>query len=344
MNVEIINVGTELLLGEIVNTNAAVILKMCRDLGFNVYYQCVVGDNPKRLYDCIDMAFRRGADCVMTTGGLGPTTDDLTKDISAQYLGLELVYNEVEALKVKEKCEFITGSTNLPDNNYHQAYFPKDAYILENKMGTANGCVMCKDGYMIINLPGPPKELAYVLEYSLKPYLLRYQTDTLFTHDYNTMFISESQLDELLADLINEQDDLSIALYAGDETVRIRLGVKAKDRIDAMDRMQKVQKEIEERLGDYIVKDDLKEAFSSLNCTIGFKGDILRVEPYFVMSDDPDIVVDVKVRREELGEVVEIMINDEQLLIPCFGCASDFYHKIEARFIARLYKYVMNHL
>ena len=93
MNVEIINVGTELLLGEIVNTNATYIQKMCKDLGFNVYYQTTVGDNHDRFKECLDVAFKRGANCVITTGGLGPTQDDLTKELSAEYLGLELLYN-----------------------------------------------------------------------------------------------------------------------------------------------------------------------------------------------------------------------------------------------------------
>ena len=114
MNVEIINVGTELLLGEIVNTNATLLQKVCRDLGFDVYYQSVVGDNPKRLYECLKLAFERGADCVMTTGGLGPTTDDLTKELSAQYLGLEMVYHEEEAKKVDLKCRYCTGVKEHP--------------------------------------------------------------------------------------------------------------------------------------------------------------------------------------------------------------------------------------
>ena len=103
MNVEIINVGTELLLGEIVNTNATYIQKMCKDLGFNVYYQTTVGDNHDRFKECLDVAFKRGANCVITTGGLGPTQDDLTKELSAEYLGLELLYNEEEAKKVERK-------------------------------------------------------------------------------------------------------------------------------------------------------------------------------------------------------------------------------------------------
>ncbi len=127
MNVEIINVGTELLLGEIVNTNATLLQKMCKDLGFNVYFQTVVGDNPERLYDCLKLAFDRGADCVMTTGGLGPTSDDLTKELSAQYLDLDMVYNEMEAKKVEEKCKYCSSSSTISSNNFKQAYYPADA-------------------------------------------------------------------------------------------------------------------------------------------------------------------------------------------------------------------------
>ena len=108
MNVEIINVGTELLLGEIINTNATYLQKMCKELGFNVFFQTVVGDNPQRFLDCLDIAFNRGCDCVITTGGLGPTEDDLTKELSAKYLGLEMIYNEDEAKKVNDKCCFVT--------------------------------------------------------------------------------------------------------------------------------------------------------------------------------------------------------------------------------------------
>ena len=138
MNVEVINVGTELLLGEIINTEAPVLFKMCKELGFDIYHQTTVGDNPHRLLECLDIAFKRGADCVITTAGLGPTQDDLTKELSAEYLGLELVYNEEEARKVDEKCRFVTGLDVVSDNNFKQPYFPENAYILDNDVGTAN--------------------------------------------------------------------------------------------------------------------------------------------------------------------------------------------------------------
>ena len=152
MNVEIINVGTELLLGEIINTNATYLQKMCKELGFNVFFQTVVGDNSQRFLDCLEIAFNRGCDCVITTGGLGPTEDDLTKELSAKYLGLEMIFNEAEAKKVNDKCCFVSQLDQVTDNNFKQAYFPKDCYVLDNPIGTANGCVMSKDKKMIVNL------------------------------------------------------------------------------------------------------------------------------------------------------------------------------------------------
>ncbi|MEG0277011.1 MAG: molybdopterin-binding protein [Coprobacillus sp.] len=345
MNVEIINVGTELLLGEIVNTNATYLQKVCKDLGFNIYFQTVVGDNPERLYDCFQLAFQRGADCVITTGGLGPTTDDLTKELSAQYLGLEMVYNEAEALKVDHKCRYCTGQNIVPQNNFKQAYYPQDAYILENDMGTANGCVMKKKEKMIINLPGPPKEMTYVVENSLLPYLSKYKQDTIYTYEYTTMFIGESKLEETLRDLIDQQDQVSIALYAGEETVRLRLATKALNQDDADHKMATLKTQIETRIDQYIVKEkDLKEALLKIMVPISIeykndfyiKDDFLK--PYF--STSPQLKIIVETRQEQLGEVVVFHLNDYVFEVPTFVKASYSYSKIEARFVAQLYKYM----
>ena len=138
--------------------------------------------------------------------------------------------------------------TRIPDNNFKQAYYPRDAYILENDMGTANGCAMSDGQRMIINLPGPPKELQYVVEHSLIPYLTKWKQDTIYTYEYLTMFIGESKIDEMLRDLIEGQKDVSIALYAGEETVRIRLAVKASSQEVADALMKDVKMEIEHRM------------------------------------------------------------------------------------------------
>lgn len=350
MNVEIINVGTELLLGEIVNTNATVLQKVCRDLGFNVYYQTVVGDNFKRLYECLELAFQRGADCVMTTGGLGPTSDDLTKELSAQYLGLQMVYHHQEAQKIYKKCCFIMDVNEIPENNLKQAYFPEDAYILDNLMGTANGCIMKNDEKMIINLPGPPKELQHVLEYSLLPYLQKFKQDTIYTYEYTTMFIGESRLDEVLRDLIDHQQDVSIALYAGEQTVRVRLAVKTQSLEQADVMMHPIKKEIEKRIGKYILwQNDLKTALLTLGKTIYFQ-----FQSDFVIKDhgldqiislNPDVMISVDIEKKELGEVVTFTFNDDySFRVPTFMKAKYSYQKVEARFIAQLYDYMLNRL
>jgi len=348
MNVEIINVGTELLLGEIVNTNATVLQKMCKDLGFNVYFQTVVGDNSERLNDCLKLAFERGADCVITTGGLGPTTDDLTKELSAQYLGLDMVYCEEEAKKIEKKCCYIIGQKAIPENNFKQAYYPKNAYILENDIGTANGCVMCNNEKMIINLPGPPKELNYVLEHSLIPYLLKYRCETIYTYEYITMFIGESQLDEVLRDLIDHQNNVSIALYAGEETVRVRLAVKTSSQYKADKMMKNVKTEIEKRIGKYIIfEKNLKEALIkhmvpiSLEYQNDFRLNDDFLKPY--LSDCPQIRIIVETKQEDLGEIVIFHLNDFVFEVPTFVKADYSYGKIEARFIAQLYRYIMSY-
>lgn len=347
MNVEVINVGTELLLGEIVNTNATYLQKICKDLGFNIYFQTVVGDNPDRLYDCFQLAFERGANCVITTGGLGPTTDDLTKELSAKYLGLEMEYNEQEALKVEKKCQYCTGIDIVPQNNFKQAYYPKDAYILENNMGTANGCVMKKKEKMIINLPGPPKELTYVVEHSLLPYLSQYKQDTIYTYEYITMFIGESKLEETLRDIIDKQEDVSIALYAGEETVRVRLATKALSQDDADKKMALLKKQIEDRINQYIIKEkDLKEALLKIMVPISieYKSDFYIkdefLKPYF--STLPDVKITISSRQEKLGEVIIFNFNDYQFEVPTFVNASYSYGRVEARFVAQLYKYLKN--
>lgn len=349
MNVEIINVGTELLLGEIVNTNATYLQKMCRDLGFNVFHQSVVGDNPDRLYECFQIAFSRGADCVITTGGLGPTTDDLTKELSAQFLGLEMDYNEQEAKKVNDKCCFVSGSNNIPQNNFKQAYFPKDCYILENEVGTANGCVMKKNERMIINLPGPPKEMKYVVDHELKPYLMKYKKDTIYTYEYLTMFIGESKLQEVLDDLIKLQNDVSIALYAGEETVRVRLAVKASSQKEADEKMIKAKKEIEARILPFIIKEkDLKEALMKIMIPyrIEYDGDF-RLRYDFLdgkfYQADASFMIKITTIEERLGERLIINIADKEIFeIPLLKKAEYSYAKAQSRIIAGIYKYLRN--
>lgn len=350
MNVEIINVGTELLLGEIVNTNATYIQKMCKELGFNVYYQTTVGDNHERFKECLDIAFKRGANCVITTGGLGPTQDDLTKELSAEYLGLELIYNEIEAKKVEDKCRFVTGWGDIPDNNFKQAFFPKDCFILENEVGTANGCVMTKDEKMIVNLPGPPKEMTYVVDHVLKDYLSQFKQDIIYTYEILTMGIGESRVDEVLADLIDHQDEVSIALYASEETVRVRLGCKASDQEIADAKMAKLKTEIESILKDYIINEkNLKDALAKIMPTYFtiYNCDNFKLRDGFRLgtNNTKDIFgLCVDCREHILGSIIVITMEyqerKETFEVPLLKDPTLSYSKLESKIIERVYKFL----
>lgn len=350
MIVEIINVGTELLLGEIVNTNATYIQKMCKELGFYVYHQSVVGDNPERFKECLDIAFMRGADCVITTGGLGPTPDDLTKELSASYLGLELVYMEEEAKKVNDKCVFVTGWDTIPKNNFKQAWFPLGSHILENDVGTANACVMTNNEKMIINLPGPPKELQYVVEYSLKQYLEPYRKERIYTEEYILMGIGESRVAEVLKDIIEQQDKISIALYASEESVRIRLGCTASREAEAQQQMKKTKMIIDQKVGKYRIQTNLQAAVYEIMPPYHF-----RYTTSFTMRDSfllgkhisydaSAMEIQIHNRSHRLGEIVEVTLvyqgRETFFAVPLLKQAELSFPKLEARIMQNVYTFL----
>ncbi len=352
MIVEIINVGTELLLGEIVNTNATAILKMCKQLGFDVYHQSVVGDNPQRLLDCFDIAFTRGANCIITTGGLGPTQDDLTKEISAQYLGLEMEVNSIEVDKVLAKCGFLGGNKSISKANYKQGNFPKTAHILENDLGTANGCVLQNEKQMIINLPGPPKELDHVIQYSLLPYLSQFAKEVMYTYDFVTMGIGESRLEDTLHDLIKQQEEVSIALYAQESSVRIRLACKAISQIQADMKMEKSKEDITKCISHFIL--DTKQLPQRVQEMIpSFEiiyEDQFRMPDTFTLHNtcDEEVVLTLRFRQEQhpLGDIVYFTIEDatkqEVTRIANLISAQKSMNKIVAKVYMSLYLFIQN--
>lgn len=349
MNIEIINVGTELLLGEIVNTNATLLQQMCKDLGFNVYHQSVVGDNPTRFLECLDIAFKRGADCIITTGGLGPTSDDVTKELSAEFLHLDLIYHEQEAQKVKEKCQFVTGLEMIPENNFKQAYFPKNCIILENEVGTANGCVMKNEHQMIINLPGPPKEMKYVMEHSLIPYLRQYQQARIYTFDFVTMGIGESTLAEKLDNVIEKQEEVSIALYASEESVRVRIACKAKNKISADEKMAPVKELILAHLKDYLLSEnDCEKALSQIlpPFSVHYTSDFKFRDTYLLAQsiENGELHLTVGKKLHPLGEIIQVQFEyqnqTDAFEIPLLKKAEYSYAKLEAKITARCYNFL----
>lgn len=168
MNCEIIGVGTELLLGDIVNTDAQYLAQELAAMGIVIHYQEVVGDNPERMRECISNAVSR-SDLVILTGGLGPTADDLTKEISCEVMGAELVLDEniLEGIK----SFFRSKGIEMPETNAKQAYVPVGGTVFANRNGTAPGCAVEKNGKTVIMLPGPPRELKVMFEHEVKPYL-----------------------------------------------------------------------------------------------------------------------------------------------------------------------------
>lgn len=247
MKLEIISVGTELLLGDILNTNAQWLCREIAALGINIYRTTCVGDNESRLMKAFDSAFE-DADIVITTGGLGPTDDDLTKETAAKYLKKELNVNK-EAKKMLE--EFFKGrSEGMIKMNLKQAYFPEDSIILPNPFGTAPGCIMeGENGKVIIVMPGPPREMKPMLETYVRPYLVKLGDGILFSQVLRIASIGESEIAYRLSDIIENQTNPTVAPYAKDNEVLLRITAKAGTVDDAKKIIEPVTEEITRRFG-----------------------------------------------------------------------------------------------
>lgn len=246
MRAEILAVGTELLLGNIVNTNAQYIAKRLADLGIEVYHQAVVGDNPKRLMDAYTSAFQR-AELVIATGGLGPTKDDLTKEVAFDYFGKEAVLHKDILDKIEEYFKKI--NRNMVESNKKQAYFPTDALILKNNHGTAPGCIIEESNKILIVLPGPPREMKPMFEEYVVPYLTKYQEGVLVSKVLRVIGIGESATAEMIEDIIDNGENPTIATYAKESEVTIRITAKADKEEEGEQLIAPIEDEIRTRLG-----------------------------------------------------------------------------------------------
>lgn len=247
MRAEILAVGTELLLGDIVNTNAQYLARELAALGIEVYYQTVVGDNPKRLEDTIFHAFSR-ADLVITTGGLGPTEDDLTKETAAKYFGEKLVLDEKALSQIQ--VFFRRIGREMTDNNRKQAFVPEhNSEVLYNANGTAPGIIIEKNEKIIVMLPGPPKEVMPMFENQVKPYLAKKQEYTFLSRILRVASVGESAMEMKVKDLIDAQTNPTIAPYAKDGEAILRITAKAKNEEEANRMIDPVAAALKERLG-----------------------------------------------------------------------------------------------
>lgn len=227
-NAEILCVGTEILIGDIVNTNAAYISERLARLGIAQYYQAVVGDNPERLADAISRALER-ADLLIMSGGLGPTYDDLTKETAAKCMGRELYLDETSLERIKKNFTF--RCKTMTENNVKQAMMPKGSVIFENNAGTAPGCAIedAERGKIIIMLPGPPFEMKRMFEESVIPYLQRFTDKRFVSVNVNIFGMGESEVESKLKSIMNESVNPTVAPYCGDGEVRLRVTASGSD-------------------------------------------------------------------------------------------------------------------
>lgn len=246
MTVELISVGTEILLGNIVNTNAAYLAEQCAGLGLSCFYQTVVGDNEERLSQTLRTALGR-SDIVILSGGLGPTQDDLTKETAAKVLGKELRMDEHSKARIQEY--FTRRKIELTDNNWKQAMVPEGAIVIDNANGTAPGIIMEADGKRVILLPGPPNELIPMFETAVYPYLSEAEPGVIYSQTVKLCGIGESKAETMAADLIAGQDNPTIAPYAKTGEVHLRITAKAPSEKEAKKLIKPVVKELKNRFG-----------------------------------------------------------------------------------------------
>ncbi len=249
MKAEILCVGTELLIGDIVNTNAAYLSKKLSENGIFVYHHTVVGDNDGRLREALSDALGR-SDVVVMTGGLGPTYDDMTKETVSSVMGKKLVRHEESEKRI---LAYFARTDRVPTpNNMKQALMPEGATVFENNFGTAPGCAIESDGKTVVMLPGPPKEMKPMFDGEVLPYLLRNSTEVLVSENVNIFGMGESSVEEKLRDIMTSGDNPTVAPYVNDGEVRVRVTARAENRECAEKLIAPVVEKIKDIIGDFV--------------------------------------------------------------------------------------------
>ena len=254
MIAEILSVGTELLMGQIVNTDAQFLSRRLAALGITLYRQSTVGDNPGRVKEAVLEALSR-ADLVITTGGLGPTEDDLTKEMVAEALGLPMERHEDIAEGIRRY--FASTGREMTPNNLRQADFPAGAHIMPNRKGTAPGCIAEKDGKRVAVLPGPPHELIDMYEQQLEPFLRSLSDQVISSRFLHIVGVGESIVETRLMDLFH-WDSPTLALYCAPGEVTARLTVRCGRDEDPAPLLDPLEREIRARLGQSVYAEGLE--------------------------------------------------------------------------------------
>lgn len=305
MRGEIISVGTELLLGDILNTNSKYISIKMAELGLPLYRHTTIGDNFERLCNAITAGLEDN-DILIMTGGLGPTPDDITKDACAKVLDLPMLLNDESYDRLKEYF----ADRNSVENNLKQSVFPEGTIILPNRYGTADGGIIETEGKIIIILPGPPKEMEPMFEEYVYPYLSKYSEQKFFSRFYKITGMGEWQMSSIIKDLITSQTNPTIAPYAKKEALVIKLTAAAKDLESAEEMFEPYEKAfkvrfkenylgydqrpLEDRIGEIVIEKNLSISTAEsitggmvASTLINYPGisSVLK-ESYIVYSDD----------------------------------------------------------
>jgi nicotinamide-nucleotide amidase len=314
MKSAILSVGTELLFGQITNTNSVFLSQQLNYLGIDVMYHYTVGDNPKRLAEMIRQAFT-DCDLIITTGGLGPTQDDLTKEIAAEVLHDELVLHE-DLLKNLEEY-FRRINRVMTENNKKQAYLPKRAVVFDNDAGTAPGFALEEDGKTIICMPGPPREMTRMFERRVRPYLEAKSGSVIYYKMLRTFGIGESMLETELLEWIDGQTDPTLATYAKEGEACLRITSKRETLEEAKSAVDDMIEKVNAKVGQYVYSYDDEELYqvvgrkliennislsSAESCTGGlFAQTMTEVPGISAVFDRGFITYSNKAKMEELG-------------------------------------------
>lgn len=262
LSAEIVSIGTEILLGEITDTNSVFLARTLRDLGINIYYMISVGDNVDRIADVIRTSLSR-SDIVITCGGLGPTVDDMTRQGIANATDRKLVYQQSLYDMIAER--FNTFNVTMSENNRRQAYLPENAITIMNPVGTAPSFAVELDDKVVISLPGVPREMKFLMQEKVIPYLReRYQISEqiIAARILKTAGIGESALDDRLGESLLNGSNPTIGLAAHSGQIDIRITVKADTRLQADKLIADIESQVKARVGEYIfgTDDDQLEA------------------------------------------------------------------------------------
>lgn len=256
MKTALLTVGTEILFGQIVNTNAVFLSRELNNLGYDVMYHYSVGDNPKRLEELIHFAFH-DCDMIITTGGLGPTQDDLTKEVIAKAMGDVIIENEqcLEALKgYYEKV-----GREMTPNNLKQANMPSQAIPLPNDQGTAPGFWLEKEGKIIVSMPGPPREMTNMFNKQVKPRLEKLQDSVIYYRILRSFGLGESKMETMLLPLIDGQTDPTVATYAKEGECSLRIASKRPTLEEAKEAVDHMVAKVMDIIGEYVYSCDDEE-------------------------------------------------------------------------------------